>query len=404
LIQIRPMTTELTRNALFKKLSEKESTAFAIWISIAVFCIVQSLITHRYNNYLIFENTFRNLVNQSSLYGEYPLRHFDSNHYGPIFAVFFMPFALLPNWLGFFCWNLFNAIVLFKAIKTIPIKKHLPLYYIAIPCMAAASLSQQFNLAAGAFIILSFTQLNKNKGFWSAMFIMLGAFIKLYGIVGLAFFFFVRDKKRFIAYLTLWAVIFFVLPMLFSSPSYILESYREWASSLIHKNDSNIAAPTVDISIMGFVRTVYLHHDIPNSAFLLGGMMIFGLPYLNLKAYHNKKFQLYILASVLLFPVLFSTGSEDCTYIIAVSGIGIWYVYAEKTKFRSLLTAFVFVFSIDIPLLFFPNIGTRHPFLFSMLSLPFFVAWVIIIYQACMLKKESHFELDNKQYSELRLT
>lgn len=151
------------------------------------------------------------------------------------------------------------------------------------------------------------------------------------------------------------------------------------------------------------IRTAYLHHNIPNAVFLLVGMMIFGLPYLNLKAYRSKRFQLYIFASVVLFPVLFGTGSEDCTYIIAVSGIGICYVYAEKTKFRSLLTAFVFVFSIDIPLLFSPNVGTRHPFLFSMISLPFFIAWIITIYQACMLK-EPYTELENTLYSQLRLT
>lgn len=388
--------------SVIQKYRSKNELALWIWVLIAIFCVVQSLITHRYNNYLIFENTCRNLLQQTSFYAEYPLHHYDSNHYGPIFSVFFLPFALLPNWLGFLCWNLFNAIILFKAIETIPVKKHLPLFYIAIPCMASASLSQQFNLAAGAFIILSFTLLNRQKGFWSAMFIMLGAFIKLYGIVGLAFFFFVKDKKRFVAYLLLWATIFFVLPMMFSSPAFIINSYLDWSASLIGKNESNIAAPTVDISIMGFIRTVYLHHTIPNTVFLAAGLIIFGLPYLNVRVYHLKKFRLYLLASVLLFPVLFSTGSEDCTYIIAVSGVGIWYIYT-KSKWKQVLAAMVFVFAIDIPLLFFPHIAHQYPVLFSMQSVPFFLVWLLIIYEAATLKRELPIQSGAAMHSDLRL-
>lgn len=385
------------------KFGKNENTALVIWILIATFCVVQSLITHRYNNYLIFENTFRNLINQTSFYDEYPLYHYDSNHYGPIFSVLFMPFALLPNWLGFFCWNLLSAFGLFKAIKTIPVKNHLPLYFISIPCFASASLSQQFNVLAAAFIILSFTLLNKQKGFWAAMFIMLGTFIKLYGIVGLAFFFFVKDKKHFIAYLILWAAIFFALPMVFSSPGFIVHSYQDWFASLIGKNESNISAPTVDISIMGFIRNVY-HHSLPNTVFLIIGIMIFGLPYLNLKAYKTKAFRLHILASVSLFPVLFSTGSEDCTYIIAVTGVGIWYLYTEKTLWRTVLTTVVFIFSIDIPLLFFRSFAEQHPVLYSMQSVPFFIVWILIIYQACILKNEkevSVFEMNNLKISKL---
>jgi hypothetical protein len=373
--------------------TQKKNLAFAIWLAITIFCVAQSLITHRFNNYLIFENTFRNLIHRQSLYAEYPQYHFDSNHYGPIFGLLIMPFALLPNWLGFLLWNLFNCIILFKAIESINIKRHSALYYIAIPCFVAASLSQQFNPAAGAFIILSYSLLNKNKGLWSTMLIVLGAFIKLYGIVGLAFFFFVEDKKRFIVYLLGWGLLFLVLPMLFSSPEFIWASYKEWVISLVHKNTNNIAEASTDISIMGFIRSIFLHHDIPNSVFLLSGLIIFGLPYLNIKAYTTKAFRLYMLASVLLFPVLFSTGSEDCTYIIAITGVGIWYIYAAKTALRNWLYAGIFIFSCDLPLLLFPKIADTYPILLSMLSFPFFIAWIVIIYKACMLKKEEQFGL-----------
>lgn len=367
---------------------QKQNLALAIWVLITVFCVVQSLLTHRYNNYLIFENTVRNLFAQQSFYADYPQFHFDSNHYGPVFSVFFMPFAAFPNAIGFLLWNVFNCLLLFKALAAIPVKKHSQLYFIAIPCFAAASLSQQFNPAAAAFIILSYTQLNKHKGFWSAMFIMLGAFIKLYGIVGLAFFFFVKDKKRFVLYLLLWAAVLFVLPMLFASPAFIVNSYREWVVSLIHKNANNIAEASTDISIMGFIRTAFTTHAIPNSVFLIIGIGLFGLPYLNFKAYKKQKFQLYLLASVLLFPVLFSTGSEDCTYIIAIAGVGLWHAFAHSDKLKRIVFVVICVFSCDFPLLLFPKVASAHPVLLSMMSVPFFMVWLLIIYEAATLKKE----------------
>ena len=367
--------------------------ALIFWILVTLFCAIQSLISHRFNNYLIFENTFRNLIHQQSFYLPYPTYHFDSNHYGPIFSVFIMPFAILPHWLGLLLWDFFNCMVLFKAIESIPIKNHAPLYLIATPCYISASLSEQFNPASAAFIILSYTLLNKNKGLWSTMLIVLGTFIKLYGIVGLAFFFFVKYKKRFMAYLTLWATIFLLVPMLFSSPEFIFVSYKEWVISLIYKNANNIAGASTDISIMGFIRSLFPLHHISNSIFLTFGIALFGLPYLNVKAYKMKTFQLYILGSVLLFPVLFSSGSEDCTYIIAVSGIGIWYVFAEKTALRNFLFVMIFIFSCNFPLLLFPDFASTYPILLRMLSFPFFVIWLLIIYKASLLKKRKNYVL-----------
>lgn len=368
------------------QLDQKKKIALLVWVAITIFCVLQSIITHRYNNYLIFENTFRNLVHQQSLYAAYPLYHFDGNHYGPIFSVFIIPFAMLPNTVGFLIWNLFNCFILFVAIESIPIKNKPAIYYIALPCLISASLSQQFNPAAAAFIILSYTQLNKQKGFWSAMFIMLGTFIKLYGIVGLAFFFFVKDKKQFVLYLVFWALIMFTLPMLFSSPSFIIQSYQEWFTSLVHKNASNITGLTIDISIMGFIRTMFTDHQISNIIFLGVGCLIFSLPYLNFKAYQLKQFQLYILASVLLFPVLFSTGSEDCTYIIAIGGVGIWYVLSKRGFIERSLLAVTLLLACNFPLVLFPRIADQYPSLYTMLSVPFFVVWLFIIYQASQQK------------------
>ncbi len=382
LLKIHLMHSE--NSLLFWLKREKYSLLF--WLSIILFATLQSLITLRYNNYLIFENTFRNLHSQTSLFGAYPTFHGDTNHYGPIFSLLMWPFTLLPHGLGLLFWNLFNGLFLYGAIQTIAIEKRKLIYWIALPCLVASMLSEQFNPTAAALIILSFTLLDKKGGFWSAFCIVLGTFIKLYGIFGLAFIVFVKDKRKFSAYLLMWALVLFALPMLFSSPAYILSSYPEWYVSLVHKNETNILTRGISISVVGFFRDVFPSYSISNLFFLLSGLLVLGLPYLNFKAYTELKFKWYMLASALIFPVLFSTGSEDCTYIIAIVGVGIWYVLEKREWRHQLLLALVIIFSFNMPLWLFPRLSDRYPVLLSMLSLPYFVVWLSIIFEAIVLE------------------
>jgi hypothetical protein len=380
----RVLTLVKARESFFKT----NKFLFGLWFAITLTFVIQSLVTHRYNNYLIFENTWRNLIWQQSLYAPYPAYHGDTNHYGPVFSLLIAPFAILSNGFGLLFWNLFNCIVLFRAILALPVsyQQRQQISYIALPCLVASMLNQQFNAAATAFIILSYTLLNKDKGLWSAMFIVLGTFIKLYGIVGLAFFFFVKDKPRFILWLLVWSATFFVLPILFSSPEFILRSYYDWELSLMSKNLQNMMPGSTDISIMGFIRDLFSQYTISNTSFLATGIALFMIPYLRFRSFGNQQFQLLILASTLLFPVLFSTGSEDCTYIIAIPGVGIWFIFEHDIRLKKYLLPVLIVFTCNIPALFFPSVAHRFPILLTMLSVPFFMVWLRIVYNAWQVK------------------
>ncbi len=377
--------------------------AIGLWLAISVYCFIQSLIRHRLNNYLIFENTYFNLINEKSLYEAYPGIHDDANHYGPIFGLFIAPFAVLPKWLGFLLWNITNCLLLFKAIQTIDIEKKNLIYFIALPCFASSMLSQQFNPATAALIIFTYTLRDKHKGLWSAFLIALGTLIKLYGIVGLAFFFFIKDKKSFLLYLVMWFAVLFFLPMLVSSPSYIIHSYKEWAGSLAVKNASNIGSLTGDISIMGFIRNL-LNKPISNTVFLMIGAAMFLISYLKISRYQDSKFQLSLLASVLMFPVLFSSGSEDCTYIIAVVGVGIWYILSEKALLDRILLIATILVSFNFPLMVFPDFTTAHPFAIKIISVPYFMIWLKILAYAFQLQEATIAEKQSTLHEERMLS
>ncbi|KQM78087.1 hypothetical protein ASE74_15370 [Pedobacter sp. Leaf216] len=369
---------------LRRKFYQDNRFVLFIWVLITLIFVIDSWATHRYNNYLIFENTFRNLIHERSFYGFYPELHDDANHYGPIFSVLIAPFALMHNWIGLLFWNLFNCFLLFKAIQTLPLSedKKVMIGYIAVPCLIESMLNQQFNAGAGALMILSYTQINKDKGIWSALCIVLGTFIKLYGIVGLVFFFFAKKKPAFIMWLLMWSVVLFLLPMLFASPGFIVHSYVDWKNSLVGKNMYNVTGIGIDISIMGFFRQLFNLPKIPNLLFIGLGALLFMLPFSRISNFHKPKFQLMILSSVLLFPILFSTGAEDCTFIISITGVGIWYIKENNKPLKNVLLPILLFTACNFPLLLFPTYAKAHRLSLAILSFPYFLVWLRIIYNS----------------------
>jgi uncharacterized membrane protein len=86
----------------------------------------------------------------------------------------------------------------------------------------------QINCIISALIILSYVFVQKQKDIWGTLFIAIGFLIKIYGIVGLAFFFFSRRKIKFTTSFIFWLVILFCLPMVITNPQYTLQSYSGW--------------------------------------------------------------------------------------------------------------------------------------------------------------------------------
>ena len=319
----------------------------SIWMIITLLSAVKQLKIGNYNNYKIFKNVYFHTIEKLPLYKEYPLEYFDHNHYGPIFSLLIAPFAVLPDYLGIPFWGLFNAGILAWAITQLPLKSSQinAVLWICLHELLTTLLGLQFNPIMTAIIILSFVYIAKGKDFWSAFFIVLGVFVKLYGIVGLAFFFFSKNKIKFILSLLFWCIVLFSLPMLISSPEYIIQTYQEWFARLIEKNNENTGLSSYqDISLMGMVRRFFQDSTIPNLPFLISGVFLFGLQYLRIKEYKEETFRVMLLASVLIFTVIFSSGSESPTYIIAFVGVAIWFVIQPKPISNLYIGLFIFAF------------------------------------------------------------
>ena len=375
---------------MLKKLFYNERFTTILWAGLALATILQNVVIRgRYNNYLIFEGVFNHTLKQLPLFVPYPEEYGDMNHYGVFFSAIIAPFALLPSGLGCALWILANVAFLYWAIRQLPLSKSvlIGILLIAAHDMYTAAAMQQFNISVIALLVAAFVSVEKGKSHWATLFIVIGTLTKLYGIVGLAFFFFAKDKKRFIWSALLWLGLLFCLPMLYSSPEYVLSQYHDWYISLSQKNGENMDTSHYNLqnlSFLGFLQRTGIYNN--NLVVIAIALLLFALPYLRIAQYKHLHFRLMFLASVSMFLCLFSTGTENSTYVVAYVGIGIWFMTTpnRNNTLKIILLVLAFLASLSPTDLFKP---LKEPYIirYSLRAVPVMLIWLTLIWEMCSL-------------------
>jgi Glycosyltransferase family 87 len=380
---------------------EKKDITRLLWFLLPALAGLTHWLRNEYNNYAIYKGVFWHLFHQTNLYSLYPKEYYDSNHYGPLFSLIIMPFCVFPDAVGIVLWVIFHAFVLYKALMTLPLKRtdQWLVLSICIVDLMTSSHNVQVNPSIAALIVLSWYFVKKEKDFWAVLCLMIGVFVKLYGIVGLVFWLFSKHKVKYIYYAFFWIAILLVLPMFISSPSFVLQTYQDWYNSLVEKN---IANQTVnngvggmqDVSLMGLVRRLSGYADISNLVFIIPGLLLQLLPLLRFKLYPNQNFQLRYLASILIFVVIFSSSSESATFIIATSGVAIWFI-TQKHPVEPWVWALMILAIIGTSLSatdIFPRAIRQMFILYSIKAFPCCIVWFVCIYQ---LLKNKYIDKDS---------
>jgi len=372
-----------------KSILTDERVMLGLWALIGILSAVTKLSVQRHNNYLIYKGVFWHVWQQLPLFSPYPEEYGDVNHYGPFFSLIMAPFAVLPDWAGLILWNTCLALLLYWAIRQMNLSRyqHVFMLWFCAHELLTALFMQQFNVAIAAIILLSYAFVCKEKDIWATLMIAIGTLVKLYGVVGLAFFFFSRHKGKYIVSFIAWMLVLGVAPMLISSPEYILQTYQDWFVSLTEKNGDNALSLMQNISLLGIIRKIgfaasggaALWQTYSDLWVIVPGLILFFLPYLRVRQYTAIAFQQTLLASVLMFVCLFSTGTESSGYIIALLGVVIWYTAApwQRNKWDVALLIFCFVLTSLSPSDLFPAYLRREwvqPY--ALKALPVAMIWI----------------------------
>lgn len=347
------------------------------------------VVDNKYNNYTIFEKSFEHLKNYQDLYILYPEEHWDLYKYTPSFSVFFAVFNIFPDWLGLSLWNLLNAIVLLLAIYYLPklssYHKGLILIIVLIELLTSMQ-SEQSNALIAGLIVLSFGLLERNKLFWATLCIVFVMFIKLFGIVGFALFIFYPKIWKSALYALFWTGILLILPLLFVDFEQYTKLYSSYFNLLTNDHDSSYG-----YSVMGWIHS-WLSIKFNKNMIVAIGVVVFLLPFYKIKLYKEFIFKYLMVCSILIWIVIFNHKAESPTFIIAMTGVALWFVQSEKNTLNIILFTSAFILTTLSPTDIFPKY-LREEFVkpYVLKAFPCILIWIKTIYDLIVLRRKENY-------------
>lgn len=381
-----------------KKLFTQPNTLLVLFLFLAILASIQSVLlglktfqpdgplyTH-YNNYVIFKQSFFHLIQQKDLFILYPAEHWDLYKYSPTFSLFFGLFAYLPDVVGLSLWNVLNALILFFGVKALPHfsdkQKALILLIVVLELMTSLQNAQSNAMMAG-LIIWAFAALERRQYLAATLFIMATVYIKIFGLVAMALFLFYPRKDKLAVYSAAWAVLLFVLPLVVVSWDQLLFLYRSWGHMLQDDHSASYG-----FSVMGWLST-WFGFNANKLAVLGAGVVLFCAPLLRFHMYSNLLFRTLCLCSILIWVIIFNHKAESATFVIAMSGIAIWFFMQEKWCWENTaLLVLAIVFTSLSPTDLFPRFirkGILEPYVVKVV--PCILIWAKIVWEMLRLPK-----------------
>lgn len=351
-----------------------------------------------YNNYLIFKQSFFHLIEGKDLFILYPKEHWDLYKYSPTFSLMMAPLAILPDVVGLFIWNLLNALVLFFGIKKLQLPAHFKgiefskismfiILFVGLELMTSLQNEQSNGLLAG-LIILAFVFLEKEKIWLGTLCITLTFYIKIFGIVAFALFLVYPQKGKFILSSAVWMIVLALMPAVFVGFDQLIFLYESWGRMLGEDH-----AASYGYSVMGWLQ-IWFGLEVSKNVIVLLGVALFCLPLVKFKRNLNYEFRWRLLVSILIWVVIFNHKAESPTFVIAMSGVGIWYFFSKKTKVNLALVILAFVFTSLSPTDLFPRF-LRESFVIPYVMKAMFciLIWGKVIWEMFLIQPQTNTDL-----------
>jgi hypothetical protein len=296
--------------------------------------------------------------------------------------------SVLPDALGLPLWMLINSLVLFAGVALLPRLSNIQKSWLLLFCLPELLTSLQNDQSNGfmaGLIILGFALAERSKFFWSALCIVSSIYIKLFGGLALIFYLFYPGKVRNGAYVLFWMVVLTFIPLIVVSWHQLSFLYQSWYHLVLQDR-----AASVGISVVGLLETWGGLHPSANVVALIG-LLLFCLPLINIRKYADPVFRLLMLASVLIWIVIFNHKAESPTFIIAMAGIGIWYFSRKPSKFDTvLLVSALLATSLSVSDLVPAEVRRDFVVRYDLKAVMPVLIWVRILWLALTLKPIAH--------------
>ena len=347
----------------------------------------------KYNNFVIFRQSFFHLLAEKNLHLTYPEEYVDIFLYHPTFSVLFSPFSVLPVLPSLLLWLIGCSLLMFYAIKSLPVSqdhKEFFWWYILVELVTSLH-GQQTNPIIAALGLFTYSFLEKRNAKWAALFPVLAFCIKGYGVIFAALFLFYPKRGQYILYSLMWALVLALIPLPIVGLDHFIQIYKDWVVCLIDDHKVNYG-----FSIMGLIKVWWDPFTEKGVSYVqYVGVALFALTWLvNFsEGVRSESRRFLLLAYAFLWVILFNHAAESPTFIIAVQGVAIFYI-VNKTNMKPWATVLiwgVFWFSMMVPTDIYP-LSWRHDFLqpYLIKVIPCFIVWTVLQVQLLLHAKPTN--------------
>jgi hypothetical protein len=297
----------------------------ALFLLAAIVVSVQRLVLGKHRVFLLYREAFYDLIAGRNLYVDRSADFLDYFRYSPTFALAFAPLALLPVPVGLVLWNSLNAMALYAALRALlPERQARVAQLIVLADLVRSMQSSQMNALLTALIIAACLAYAKDQVWRGALAVDFGAFAKIFPAIAGVFALLSPARVRAVLALVAVGVVMLVLPAMVVGPAELIQQYQWWRE--IGPGQSKPWFSLMD------ALNVWTGRAWPVLPIQLAGVVLLLLPVaLRRDAWRDAAWQRLLLCSLLVFSVLFNHRAETPSYIIAVSGVAIWFAAGPRT-------------------------------------------------------------------------
>jgi len=359
----------------------------ALYVGSAALVTLQQAVLGRSNNFRVFRSASLNLFAGRDLYAAHPEQHFDFYKYSPTFALLFAPLAYLPFALAYLCWSLLNALLLWYALDRLlperPATVALALVYLEVLFSMQYG---QSNALVAALLILAFVALEQGRQGRAAALLGVDAFIKIFPLAGLSFALFHPRRARFALLAAAALVGLALLPLAVVPPHELATQYRSWRAT----EAADALQGHRGYALMQYLY-MWLGADWPNWPVQLAGTTLLLLPLaLGRRRWDDAAFRRLFLGTLLVYLVLFNHQSERATFVIAYTGIAIWYASAPTERLRTAVMALTLLVMVVHDVDIVPRWVKNEILIpYRIKGIPCLVAWLVMEWQLFVTARRS---------------
>ena len=345
------------------------------------------------NNFTVYRAAFRHLAAGQNLYADYPSEHGDLFKYSPTFALLFAPFSQAPVFIGLLLWNSLNALLLFYAVRRLLPGRDgtiaLALIYLEV---VRTTQRAQANALVAALIIIAYLAFERRREVTGDLAIALGTFVKIFPVAALAFAVFHERRWRVALAFVAGIVVGAGLPLLVTSPSLLAAQYGWWFA--LEGRDALASAQGGGAGLYGGVMyqlRFWLGVEWPNWPIQLVGVILQLAPLARRQCWNDPDFRLRYLCSLLVFVVIFNHQVESPSFVIAVTGIAVWFASGARRPLDvALMVLTLLIVSVSSTELV-PEWLQRDVFVkYRLKTVPCALVWLVMEAELLGLRRRSH--------------